>query len=331
MSTTTKPSQGVDRGSGRVGTVRLWIDLLRGMRNERWGEPSGYVFIFPGLALFLLFGIYPIYRGFELAFTDMQFLVPGYQPFVGINNFIEMFTQDTYFWPAFGRTLIFTGIYLPVSLGGALFSATVIASVKNGAVAAFFRSIVYLPVILPIAVAMLMWQNLLSNQYGMVNYLMRNVLGLRFLATDWLNNVTWALPSVAIARVWTDFGFATLLLLIGMYAISSEIYEAAALDGASEWQIWRQLTLPLLKPVLTIVFVLNSQLVSAAQEFMLMYGVGNMGPQQVGLTLGYYAYLLAFRWGNLRMGYAAAIWLFLGVLGMVVTAFVFRLMRTERN
>jgi len=261
----------------------------------------------------------------------MQFLVPGYQPFVGINNFIEMFSQDTYFWPAFGRTLIFTGIYLPVSLGGALFSATIIASVKNNSVAGFFRAIVYLPVILPIAVAMLMWQNLLSNQYGMVNYVLRNVLGLRFLATDWLNNATWALPSVAIARVWTDSGFATLLLLIGMYTISSEIYEAAALDGASGWQIWRHITLPMLKPVLTIVFVLNSQLISAAQEFMLMYGVGNMGPQQVGLTLGYYAYLVAFRWGNLQMGYAAAIWLFLGLIGMAITAVVFRLMRTERN
>lgn len=329
MRVTSEGSSGSSSPQGKAGTIRLWLGLIRGIRHERWGEPAGYGFILPGILLFALFEIYPIYRGFILAFTDYRFLIPNWQPFVGIYNFVEMFTNDLYFWPAFGRTLVFTGIYLPLSLAAALFSASMIASIKNGPMAAFFRAIVYLPAILPIAVAMLMWQNMFANSYGMVNYILRGV-GLGALATDWLGNPTWALPSIAIARVWRDFGFAALLLLIGMYTINREVYEAAALDGAGSWQTWRQITLPLLKPVLTIVFVLNSQLISATQEFMLMYGVGNTGPDQVGLTLGYYAYLVAFRWGDLRMGYAAAIWLFLGIIGMIVTAFVFRLMRTER-
>lgn len=331
MSVTTERTVGAGEPSGRAGTFRTWLLLLRNVRHERWGEGTGYLFILPGLVLFALFQIYPLYRGFILAFTDYRFMIPGWEPFVGFHNFAEMLGEDPYFLDAFKRTLVFTGIYLPLTLGSALFSATMIASIKSGWVAAFFRSIIYLPVILPIAVAMLMWQNMLGNQYGMVNYLLRDVMGLSWLATDWLGNSTWALPSIAIARVWRDFGFATMLLLIGMYNINREVYEAAWLDGATAWQTWWQITLPLLKPVLTIVFVLNSQLVSAAQEFMLMYGAGNTGPERIGLTLGYYAYLVAFRWGDLRMGYAASMWLLLGVISMLITGVIFRLMRTERS
>ena len=175
-----------------------------------------------------------------------------------------------------------------------------------------------------------MWKVLLNNQTGYVNHILRNVLGLPQLALNWLNRPDTAIPVVALTRIWKDAGYAGMLFLIGMYNINEELYEAAAIDGSNGIQQWWYITLPLLKPVIALVLVLNANLVSAAQDFMIMYGVGSLGPQGAGLTLGYYIWLVAFLWGDLRMGYAASMSLFLGVISMLMSAIVFALLRTER-
>jgi ABC-type sugar transport system permease subunit len=239
-------------------------------------------------------------------------------------------TDDRDFWPSLVKALYFTAIYMPFMLGSAILFASVISRVKNIAVAAFFRTIMYLPVILPTAVAVLMWKTLLGNQTGYVNHILRNVISMPQLAMDWINNPASALPVVAVTRIWKDAGYAAMLFLIGMYGINDELYEAAAIDGASSFQQWRSITIPLLKPVITLVLVLNANLISAAQDFMIMYGAGNFGPQGSCKTLGYYIWMVAFRWGDLRMGYAAAMSLFLGIVSAILAGIVFKLLRTER-
>jgi len=219
---------------------------------------------------------------------------------------------------------------MPFMLGSAILFASVVARVKNVLVAGFFRTIMYLPVVLPVAVAILMWKVLLENQYGYVNYILQDVLGLEKLALNWLGRADTALPMVAMMRVWKDAGYSAMLFLIGMYAINDELYEAAAIDGASGLKQWWYITLPLLKPVILLVLVLNANVISAAQDMMIAFGTETFGPQGSCLTLGLYIWIIAFRWGVLRMGYAAAMSLFLGVISALLSAVVFKAFKTER-
>ena len=323
----TAPTQ--TGSQSKAQTVKLWWGLLRNVRQERLGNPIGYAFLAPGLILFVIFQFWVLIRGFMMSFTDFRFLAQLTEPthFVGLKNFVEFFTNDRYFWPSLWRALYFTILYMPLMLGSALIFASVIAKIKNVAIAAFFRTIMYLPVILPTAVAVLMWKVMLGNQTGYVNHIIRDILKMPQFALNWLQRPDTALPMVALTRIWKDAGYSAMLFLIGMYNINDELYEAASIDGASGFQ---SITLPLLKPVITLVLVLNANLISAAQDFMIMYGPGNFGPEGSCLTLGYYIWTVAFRWGDLRMGYAAAMSLFLGIISMLLSAIVFRFLRTER-
>ena len=293
----------------------------------------GYVFLAPGLILFAVFQIWPLIRGFVMAFTDFAFLRQLTEPahFVGLANFVEFFTDDPYFWPSFRRSLHFTSFYLPIMLGLGLFMASAVARIQSTRVASFFRTSMYLPVILPIAVSVLLWRILLGNQFGYVNYLLRDVLNWDNLALNWLNDPRTTTFVVALMRIWRDAGSAAMLFLIGMYNINEELYESAALDGANGFQKWWYVTMPLLKPTLVLVLVLNANIVSAARGFMITYGVGELGPEGSALTLGYYIWLVSIWWRPMRFGYGAAMSLFLGVISALLSAIIFRLFRSERR
>jgi ABC-type sugar transport system permease subunit len=123
-------------------------------------------------------------------------------------------------------------------------------------------------------------------------------------------------------------GSNTLLFLVGLYNIPRELYEAASMDGAGAWSRWRHVTLPMLRPIMTLVLVLSTSILSATQEALILFDGG--GPQDAAMTVGVYSYLTAFRIGDLRWGYAAAMNLTLGLLSMLLAAIVFRSMRSER-
>jgi ABC-type sugar transport system permease subunit len=323
----------VSTGRGtRTATLKQWWEILRNVRQEEWGDTSGYLFLAPGLIIFIIFQIWPLFRGFSMAFTDFAFLKQLTDPthFVGLTNFQEFLFEDRQFWPALGRSLKFTAFYLPLMLGLGLFMASVIARVVNSHVAGFFRTSMYLPVILPSAVAVLLWRTLLNNQYGYFNYLLRDILGWHDLALNWLNDPRTVIYVVALMRIWRDAGVSAMLFLIGMYGINEELYDSAAVDGANGFQQWRFITIPLLKPMLVVVLVLNATVVSAAYEFMITYDIGSLGPEGEALTLGYYNWLLSFWWPPMRFGYGASISLFMGIISLILSVIVFRAFRTER-
>jgi ABC-type sugar transport system permease subunit len=325
----------VDKTAGRgnkTETLNRWWQLFKNVRKERWGDPMGYLFLAPGLILFAVFQIWPIIRGFVMAFTDFAFLRQLSEPthFVGFANFVEFLTNDRYFWPSLARSLKFTAFYLPLMLGLGLFMASAIARIGNSRVAAFFRTSMYLPVILPIAVSVLLWSVMLSNQFGYVNHLLKDILGWNKLALNWLNDKRVTLYVVALMRIWRDAGSSAMLFLIGMYTINEELYEAASIDGAGSIQKWWNVTLPLLRPTLVLVLVLNASVVSAARGFMITYGIGDLGPEGSALTLGYYIWLVSFYWQPLRFGYAAAMSLFLGIISALMSWVIFKVFRTER-
>jgi len=147
---------------------------------------------------------------------------------------------------------------------------------------------------------------------------------------NWLGSPKSALYSMVPPTIWLRFGEWTLLFLIGIYNINAEVYEASLVDGANGWQQLWYMTIPLLKPVFTLVLVLGSGVVSATVESMALFQGTSGGPGEAALTSGVYLYRTAFIHGDMRMGYAATMSLFLGLINILVTGIVFRTMRTER-
>jgi ABC-type sugar transport system permease subunit len=316
------------RDAAAESTWESWRRALGSARREAWGDPWGYAFIAPALVLFVVFGAWPVLRGLSMAFTDYRFLLADHAPFVGLQNFVEM-SGDEEYTAGLGRSLLFSAIYAPANVLVSLFLATFIAQVRHARAASVYRVLVYLPVVLPISVAMLLWKELGDSQFGYVNYFLHDVLGLG-IKPAWFSDPPLVIPTMAVAAIWKTLGANTLLFLIGLYNINAEIYEAASMDGAGPFQQWRWITVPLIKPTLTLVLVLITGVLSWAgtQEALILFNGG--GPQEAGQTVGVYSYLVAFRVGDLRWGYAAAMNLSVGILAMIVAAIVFRTLRSER-
>jgi multiple sugar transport system permease protein len=315
------------RPEGQAATARELVRAVRGVRAEGWGNPLGYAFVAPALIIYLVFNVWPIVRGLAMAFTDYRFLVPGSEwSFNGLDNYVEMFTNDQLFWHSFRVGLTYTLLSFPAGLLLSLGVAALIAQIHSPRAAATYRVIAYLPVVLPIAVAMLLWRQLYHVQFGYINYLLKAVLGVAE-PPNWLGDAHWALLAVAVAGVWKAFGGDMLLFLIGIYGINRELYEAAAIDGANGLRQFWHITLPLLKPIFVLILALNAGIVSATEEVLVLT---NGDPANATLTVGLYVYRTAFQMGDLRLGYAASMSLLLGLIHMALAGLVFKLLRTER-
>ena len=326
MSTTTSTA-----GEEKDGTAASWWRSLRGLRRERGGDGiAGYLFIAPAVLLFVVFNAYPLIRGLIIAFSDYRYLIPGYSPFNGLANWAEM-ANDPLFWSSLGRSFQYTAIYFILNFALAFLVAVLITEIRSQREAGVYRAIAYLPVVLPIAIALLVWKQLLSPQFGYIDYFLRNVLHLSS-TPNFLNDPRWTVPVLATIAAWKAVGSNVLLLLVGLYSISHELYEAAALDGAGWWRRLWSITVPLLRPSFTIIFVLAAGVLGAAEESLIFFGIttADAGVQGSGRLIGRYAYEIAFLQGDLRWGYAAAMNLTVGLISMVISGVIFRALRSGR-
>jgi ABC-type sugar transport system permease subunit len=321
----------MDRSLGRGGLQRRAhraVPGLAGPRHRRWGgDPVGYLFIAPAVLLYLLFNGYPIVRTILMSFQHYVWTDPGHVYFNGLFNYNSMLT-DPAFHDALVVSLKVLGITLPVRLVVAMICAVFISRVTMR-LAAAYRVIIWLPYILPVAVTMRTWSLLYNPMFGYPNYLLSN-LGLN--APDWLNDPTAVLPAFCIALVWEGFGFATLIFLIGIYNISPELMEAAAVDGAGAWRQFWSVVLPLLRPMILLVLVVSLMpLLQSTPEALNFVSPGNStavsgGPGDASTTLGLYVYNTAFK-SPMNLGYASAMNMTLLVVGIVVSLIVFKTMR----
>lgn len=303
--------------TGRRNPAALWRGWRIKTQERRRNNPLGYLFIAPAMLLFLVFNIWPMIRGILMAFTDYRFIYPDSRwDFNGVENFREMI-EDSAVHDAFWVAIKYFVMVVPLTIVLALIVAVLISRVRHGS--AFYRWIVYLPSILPIAVSFLMFREMYGTKFGFINTNLRN-FGVEN-PPAWLADVATALPAVAAAHIWIIFGFPTLLFLIGIYNISQEIYEAASLDGASALQQVWYVTLPLLRPTLALVVVLLLPVLGTTEPMLILT---NGGPQSSTHTIGFEIYQTAFRLGDLRLGYAAALSLVVGLLSAAVAAGVFR-------
>lgn len=184
-----------------VGTLPRPRHAGHNLRRGWWGNPVGYLFVGPGVLLYLLFAVYPIIRGLVMAFQDYRFLRPSsrnpFNSFNGLENWIEMVQDDT-FWHSLRVALTFTLAALPLNILLGLSCAVLIASIPNKFAETFTRVIAYLPVILPISVAMLIWGMLYEPSVGFFSYFVTKVIPIWETSPRWLG-FDWALPSTIVA------------------------------------------------------------------------------------------------------------------------------------
>ncbi|MGF9905305.1 carbohydrate ABC transporter permease [Brevibacillus porteri] len=271
-----------------------------------------YLFILPWILGFLAFTLGPIFFSLVMSFFDWP--VVGEVTFVGLDNYVNMFTDDPLFWQSLWITIKFALLFVPLNLFIALFLAMMLNQKVKGS--GFFRTVFYLPsVISGVALAMI-WAWVYDGEYGIFNYLL-SLVGIT--GPDWLNDTTWALIAMVIASLWGQ-GSMVLIFLAGLKSIPESLYEAASIDGAGAVQKFFRITLPMVSP--TILFNLIMTIISAFQQLSLALLLTGGGPLQSTYFYAMYAYDNAFKY--FKMGYASANSWFMFAIILVLTFLVFK-------
>jgi multiple sugar transport system permease protein len=268
---------------------------------------AAYTFLLPWFVGLLVLTAGPLVASLYLSFTDFDLL--GDADWVGLENYVDLFTSDPRYFSALGVTLLYVFLGVPVHLGFAL----LVAILMNQRVKALglFRATYYLPSLLGGSVAIaVMWRQLFGDD-GVINHLLA---GVGIDAPNWISDPRYALYTLIILHVW-QFGSAMIIFLAGLQQVPQELYDAAAVDGASTFQKFRNVTLPMITPVLFFNLVLG--IIGSFQAFTPAYVVsgGTGGPTDS--TLFYTLYLYQEGFTNFRMGYASAMaWVLLLVIAL---------------
>ncbi|NMB11763.1 MAG: sugar ABC transporter permease [Firmicutes bacterium] len=278
---------------------------VRFKRLCRHYDLSGFLFVLPAIILLGIFMFYPLLSSFWLSLTEYNIVKPP--TFIGLDNFRELY-HDPIFHIAFKNTLMYTAVVVPTCIVFPLLLALLVNRTLRGM--AFFRSIIYLPVITAMPIAGIMWKILYSQQ-GFINGFLQWV-GLRKGPIGFLSDPDVALLSIIFVTIWKASGYYMMLYLGGLQSIPVELDEAATVDGANVFQRFWNVTLPLLKPSFVLVVIISA--IGALKVFGEVYVMTGGGPADSTNTIVYYIYRQAFVF--LKMGYASA-------MGVVLFALLF--------
>lgn len=280
-------------------------------RGWRW-----YFFIAPNVLTFLAFTLFSWIFLIYLSFYDWNLL--GAREFAGLSNY-ERMLNDQILRKAIVNTIQYAIMFVVPSASVSLGLATLVNQKIRGMY--LFRALYYLPVVTSIAVLAIIWKFiLLPRDDGIANYLLSQVgLGPK----EWLLDIRLALPSITVMQIWSTMGYYMVLWLAGLQGIPEEMYEAARIDGASRWQMFRYVTVPMLKP--TTIFITLIAGIGAFQMFGPPYMLTGGGPVHATTTMVYYIWQQAFN--RYRMGYASSISLLLFVMILIASLIQRRYMR----
>lgn len=253
-------------------------------------------FLAPALTILALFVFWPMLSALRLSFTDASGF--GLEEFVGFANYVEVFT-DPEILRAMGNTGVYTILFTPISVVFALALATALNS-PNLPFRGVFRTWLFLPFIVSLAVAAFAWQYLLDPQVGLLNYWLQT-FGIRI--GNVLQDPVLAMPTVVLVAVWKNFAFYMIVFLAGLQEIPGSLYEAAAIDGAGAWSRFKNVTLPLLSN--TTGFVLIIATIAALQAFDQIYVLTGGGPYRSTQTVVMQIYQSGFK--DLELGFASAL------------------------
>lgn len=289
----------------------------RRSRGQRGEAIAGYLFILPSILGFLTFVVYPLLSSAYYALTKWNGTSPP--QFVGFANFVYMFTKDPVFWLSVRATLLFVALSVPSSIVLGLLLAMLLNR-KLPAVR-LFRTIFYLPTVLPIIATLTLWKFIFNPQFGIANAALKAV-GLP--TSLWLGSEQMALPTLVLIGLW-GVGSTMIIFLAALQAVPQELYEAGALDGAGRTRLFANITLPMITPVIFLQLVM--QLIAALQEFNRPKILTQGGPNNATNFLFHKIYTNGFGalGFNADLGYAIAqVWVLFFMI-MVATFFTFRL------
>ncbi len=308
------------------------FDFVMSPLQKRIGvRGMAYIFVLPNLLIFGIFILFPMLLNFYYAFTGGAELFPQNRPFIGTQNFQNLFSctnfldpnscREDLFWRAAFNTLGFVVAQVAAVVLISLLTALVLN--RKIRARAFFRSVFFYPVLLSPVVVALIWKWMLQPD-GFVNGI---IVGFGGQPIQFLLGADWARFWAIFISTWAQMGFFTLILLAGLQAIPRELYESASIDGANQWSGFRSITLPLLMPSMMVVLVLS--LIRAVQAFDQVYAFTGGGPGTATMYLVQYIYKIGFADNTHQYGLAAAASVVLAVVLLVLTLTQLRLGRNS--
>jgi multiple sugar transport system permease protein len=292
----------------RLPSAALGVRPAARLRRRVRENVTAYGLLCAALVVFALFSWYPIVRGVLLSFQQVNFVTAP--TWVGLENFQKLFA-DPQFWEAWVNTLLFTGLALVFGFAVPFAIAVLLNELRHGK--AYFRLVVYLPVMLPPVVVALLWKWFYDPGPGLFNAALHAV-GLPGLS--WLDSPTTAMLSLVLVSTWANMGSATLIYLAALQTISGDLYEAAELDGAGLWRRLWHVTVPQTRFALLVMLLL--QLVATMQVFTEPYIMTGGGPGDSTVTVLLLLYKYAFFYNDFGTASALSLLLFvvLGVFGL---------------
>jgi multiple sugar transport system permease protein len=278
-------------------------------------QNEAYLFLLPSFLGFLVFVAGPVVASLGLSFVEWNLLTAP--KFVGLNNYVTIFTRDPVFWTAFWNTMFYTVTIVPLQLAAGLAVALALNQGLRGV--KLYRLIYFMPVVSSVVAVSLVFQWMFNRDFGVVSavfWWLAETTGLPLAPPDWLNSSFWIKPTIAALTIWKNMGFTMVIYLAALQGVPEELYDAAKVDGAGGWARFRNITLPLVSP--TTFFLLIIQMIGAFQLFSEPFVMtrGQGGPANSATSIVMYIYLTAFRFGQGQMGKASAI-------AWVLFAFIF--------
>lgn len=277
-----------------------------------------YIFVAPAIVLLFCFMVYPI--GFAAKMSFQKWDILSTPKYIGFKNYIDILSSSD-FWNSIILTFIFVFVTLPVNITLALLVAMFLN--RKGLFGRnIVRSLVFFPAITSVVAVGLIWKYMYSPEYGVINYFLSL---LNKAPSPWLSDPNTALPSLMFILVWAGFGWNMVILLAALQDVPDVYYEAALIDGAGKWQLFRYITLPLIKPTILVVSVMTT--IATFRGFDLIYISTQGGPGNATMLLMMYFYREAFV--MFRMGKATAIGFIIFFIVLILTIIQLRLGKTE--
>ena len=280
------------------------------------------LFIVPSLVFVSVFTLYPIVESFRLSFYRMILTLPWLgQKMVGWENYVDLWT-DPVAWQALRTTLVFVGVTVPSELLVGLGMALVMNEAFRGR--GVVRAIVLIPWAIPTVVSSQMWRFIFNDRYGLFNFILFGGDTAQYFAP--LADPQFAMLAIMAAEIWKTAPFAALIILAGLQTISDEVYEAASIDGATPWQKFYHVTLPLLWPALLLALLFRT--IDALRVFDLVFVMTQGGPADATNVLQFYGYKKTFAEGMIGYGSTIAVTVFM--ISLILALAYLRALKSER-
>ena len=289
------------------------------MRSSR---RIAFLFLLPSFIFVALFSIFPIIESFRLSFYRLILTLPWLgQKTVGWENYVDLW-KDPVAIQSLNTTLLFIGATIPLELLFGLGIALVLNDNFRGR--GLLRAVVLVPWAIPTVVSSQMWRFIFNDRYGLVNFVLFGGDASRYLAP--LADPTSALIAIMAAEIWKTTPFAALIILAGLQAIPDDLYEAASVDGATAWQKFRHVTLPMIKPALLLALLFRT--IDGLRVFDLVFVMTQGGPADATNVLQFYGYKKTFAEG--MVGYGSAIAVVVFFLSIALSLAYLRMLKINR-